>query len=81
MEQIEKIPNHNHAWIGSWNRPMLIDEDKVHPFTVARMTDHNVRGNEPPTIVLTRKKVISDNIDKWETEGGNDMQQEFYSDS
>ncbi len=37
-------PNHSHAWRGSWDRPMLIDEDSLHPFTVARMTDHNVRG-------------------------------------
>jgi hypothetical protein len=39
-------PNHSHAWRGSWNRPMNIDEDSHHPFTVARMTDHNVRGGE-----------------------------------
>jgi hypothetical protein len=44
-----QVPNHSHAWRGSWNRPMGIDERSHHPFTIARMTDHNVRGvdNEP----------------------------------
>jgi hypothetical protein len=40
----ELTGNHSHAWRSAWNRPMLMDEDKVHPFDVARMTDHNVRG-------------------------------------
>lgn len=46
-------PNHSHAWRGTWNRPMLIDENTQHPFTIARMTDHNVRGSDakPPTPV------------------------------
>ena len=34
----------DHAWKGAWNRPMKIDERGLHPFTIARMTDHNVRG-------------------------------------
>lgn len=33
-----------HAWRGTWSRPMKIDEKSIHPFTLARMTDHNVRG-------------------------------------
>lgn len=44
----EMTGNHNHAWRGAWNRPMLIDEAKIHPFDVARMTDHNVRGPDRP---------------------------------
>lgn len=39
-------PNHSHAWRGTWNRPMYIDEDSMDAFTVARMTDHNVRGTD-----------------------------------
>lgn len=39
-------PNHSHAWRGSWNRPMYLDENALHPFTVARMTDHNVKGSD-----------------------------------
>ena len=35
---------HPHAWRGSWRRPLEIDERREHPFTIARMTDHNVRG-------------------------------------
>ena len=31
---------------GSYERPMHIDPDSLDPFTVARMTDHNVRGVE-----------------------------------
>ena len=38
--------NTTHAWKGVWNRPMKIDEDSLDPFTVARMTDHNVRGSD-----------------------------------
>lgn len=36
----------SHAWRGTWNRPMLIDESTQHPFTIARMTNHNVRGSD-----------------------------------
>jgi hypothetical protein len=36
----------SHAWRGTWNRPVKIDESKEHPFTIARMTDHNVRGRD-----------------------------------
>lgn len=49
MEQT-KVPNHSHAWKGSWNRPMHMDEDEMHPFTVARMTDHNVKGRDEALI-------------------------------
>lgn len=38
--------DHSHAWRGAWNRPMRIDERGLHPFTVARMTDHNVKGRD-----------------------------------
>jgi hypothetical protein len=44
--KVNKIPNHSHAWHETWDRPMKIDEDQVHPFTVARMTDHNVRASD-----------------------------------
>jgi hypothetical protein len=57
----EKTINTRHAWRGTWNRPMKIDEDSLDPLTVARMTDHNVRGGDeeekkkkdPPSIVKT----------------------------
>ena len=39
-------PDHSHAWRGTWNRPMLLDERTLDPFTIARMTDHNVRGHD-----------------------------------
>jgi hypothetical protein len=38
--------NHEHAWKGAWERPMKIDENSLDPLTVARMTDHNVRGTD-----------------------------------
>jgi hypothetical protein len=38
--------NHPHAWRGAWNRPLYIDENSQHPFTIARMTDHNVKGRD-----------------------------------
>lgn len=41
-----KAENHSHAWRGTWDRPVHIDEDQAHPFTIARMTDHNVRGHD-----------------------------------
>lgn len=40
------VPNHSHAWHGVWDRPVKVDEDSLHPFTVARMTDHNVKGRD-----------------------------------
>jgi hypothetical protein len=40
----QKEQNHSHEWHGTWSRPMHIDEDSLDPLTVARMTDHNVRG-------------------------------------
>lgn len=42
-------PSHAHAWKGTWERPMKLDERSLHPFTVARMTDHNVRGRDEPS--------------------------------
>lgn len=38
--------NHSHAWRGTWERPVNVDETYQHPFTIARMTDHNVRGSD-----------------------------------
>ena len=60
MEAMSKInsdvPNHSHAWKGSWERPMYLDEDSMDPFTVARMTDHNVRGVGNDTKKPTEEK-------------------------
>ncbi|MCM2321846.1 MAG: hypothetical protein NDJ90_01130 [Oligoflexia bacterium] len=39
-----KPPTGGHAWKGTWERPLNVDEKSVDPLTVARMTDHNVRG-------------------------------------
>lgn len=36
----------DHAWKGTWERPVKVDEDSFDPLTVARMTDHNVRGSD-----------------------------------
>jgi len=36
------------AWRGSWNRPLKIDQKSQHPFTIARMTNHSVRGPDKP---------------------------------
>jgi len=36
----------DHAWKGTWERPVEVDEDSFDPLTVARMTDHNVRGSD-----------------------------------
>jgi hypothetical protein len=36
----------SHAWSGSWDRPLKIDEKSHDPLTIARMTDHNVRGHD-----------------------------------
>jgi len=41
-----KIPKHDHAWRGTWERPLHVDEDDFDPLTIARMTDHNVRGTD-----------------------------------
>jgi hypothetical protein len=38
--------NHSHAWRGTWERPMKVDENSLDALTVARMTDHNVRGRD-----------------------------------
>jgi hypothetical protein len=32
------------AWRGSFDRPMKVDRQSYDPLTLARMTDHNVRG-------------------------------------
>jgi len=32
------------SWRGAWNRPVEIDPKTEHPLTIARMTNHNVRG-------------------------------------
>jgi hypothetical protein len=57
-----KTPNHSHAWRGAWNRPMKIDEDSLDAFTVARMTDHNVRGpdaeEDEPIVVVEEFEVV-----------------------
>ena len=34
----------NKAFKGSWERPVKIDQESTDPLTLARMTDHNVRG-------------------------------------
>lgn len=43
-QEQEHEPAHEHAWKGSWDRPVKVDEDSFDPLTIARMTDHNVRG-------------------------------------
>ena len=32
------------AWQGTWSRPVKVDAASYDPLTIARMTDHNVRG-------------------------------------
>jgi hypothetical protein len=39
-------PNHSHAWRGTWDRPMKMDENRLHAFTIARMTNHKVRASD-----------------------------------
>lgn len=71
-----KPPNHSHAWRGAWNRPMHVDENELHPFTVARMTDHNVRGLDERDTFKDDSNHYADprrpkeKLDRWETEGG-----------
>jgi len=65
MEQFKK-PNREHAWRGAWDRPMHMDEDLMHPFTVARMTNHNVRGCDH-----VQKKGKDEGLESWENEGGS----------
>ena len=43
-----KNKKQSHAWEGTWSRPMKISEKGLHPFTIARMTDHNVTGGDAP---------------------------------
>jgi hypothetical protein len=43
-EKASEEQKHPHAWTGSWDRPMKINEECLDPLTAARMTDHNVRG-------------------------------------
>jgi hypothetical protein len=46
-EKGEPVPQPQpHAWRETWDRPVKVDENKIHPFTLARMTDHNVRGRD-----------------------------------
>ena len=45
-EQAGESAVSSHAWRGTWNRPLEIDEDSLDPLTTARMTDHNVRGSD-----------------------------------
>lgn len=65
-----------HAWKGSWDRPMHLDERGVDPFTLARMTDHNVRGpteeDQPrlyPTRLYPSGKVMKKNVGSRERYG------------
>lgn len=55
-----------HAWKGSWNRPMLVNEKGIHPFTIARMTDHNVRGSNGdfvnPISSRSRRLIMKRNV-------------------
>lgn len=53
---MDSVKNRTHAWKGAWNRPMEIDEDLLHPFTVARMTDHNVRGLGESSVITERSR-------------------------
>lgn len=71
-----KVPNHSHAWRGTWDRPMLIDEDALDPFTVARMTDHNVKGRDREPIKTDRTSQLTNN---WENEGGPPDRESFSS--
>src|SRR4051794_27466922 len=41
----EKVVS-SHAWRGTWNRPVEVDEESMDALTTARMTDHNVRGGD-----------------------------------
>jgi hypothetical protein len=34
------------GWSGTWERPVKVDESSYDPLTIARMTDHNVRGRD-----------------------------------
>jgi hypothetical protein len=43
-EPFRSLPRHPSEWRGTWYRPVRLDEDSHDPLTVARMTDHNVRG-------------------------------------
>lgn len=38
------------SWRGTWNRPVSVDENSYDPLTIARMTDHNVRGKDKPEV-------------------------------
>ena len=51
-------PRPPHEWQGSWRRPMHVDEDSFDRLTVARMTDHNVRGtnSKKEKVGIKRKK-------------------------
>ncbi len=36
--------NNKKEFKGSWERPVKVDKESMDPLTLARMTDHNVRG-------------------------------------
>lgn len=61
------LDNHSHAWRGVWNRPMYMDEDRMHPFNVARMTNHNVKGRDRIPVNGTQ---ATEATDTWADEGG-----------
>jgi hypothetical protein len=42
--------NSKKSWRGSWDRPVSIDEQSYDALTIARMTDHNVRGNDSTSV-------------------------------
>jgi hypothetical protein len=46
---------------------MYMDEDKLHPFNVARMTDHNVKGRDR---IPVNGKQPTEPTDTWADEGG-----------
>ncbi len=43
IEKKTETPKKDAEW-GSWERPLDIDAESYDPLTIARMTDHNVRG-------------------------------------
>ena len=49
---------HEHAWKGSWDRPVEVDEESLDALTVARMTDHNVRGRAEEDDEKDPRKVL-----------------------
>jgi hypothetical protein len=58
--------DHSHEWHETWNRPMHIDERGQHPFTVARMTDHNVKGRDNEEAEKTDSEKVPEGKDQLE---------------